>query len=634
MFRVLTITIVFCSFNLIAQNQNFEVKFNNPKTGYPGLITFNESSKSTPSLESPALWFRENLNANQDFTLVFHQSNTDQLGFKHFRYYQFYKGYKIEGAEVIIHQKNNITTSINGRYFPNLSMDAKVSITSQLAMNNAMNLYAGSTFMWEIPKEEQLLKLKTGNPNATYKPVPHLIIYSTNDTGRNEDFKLVYEIDLYVAAPQHTRQLIYIDAVSGQLVDHYEQICSIDKVGIAHTKYSGIKSIQCDSIGTDSFILMDNSRGKGIYTIDARVISVDDSSRNFLDTDNVWNNVNQYQDEVATDVHWGSALTYDYYKSTFNRDSYDDSGSMILSRVHIGENYNNAFWDGYSANYGDGDNIKYTPLVSLDICSHELTHGVTGNTAKLRYRNESGALNESFSDIFAKAVEQYLDSINFTWYIADKIVIGSTKAFRNLSNPNEFSHPTYYFGQYFYSGANDNGGVHTNSGVQNYWFYLLCNGGMGQREDGKLFFVEPIGYRKAAAIAYSNLSSYLTRFSEYIDACYLSLDAAKALYGENSFEYKQVENAWFAVGLLEHVDITAQSNPQNTWNIFPNPGNLQIQLINPESFTTESLEILDVSGKQLLNINYTSGDSIDVSALCSGLYFIKIGSSTLKWIKQ
>lgn len=634
MSKLLIFIFTLFSFNVYAQNKDFQVVFKNPKTGYPALIRFSESNSSRPSLESPANWFKANLNANNDFNLVFNRMTSDRFGMKHYRYYQSYKGIQIDGAEIILHTKGNKVISISGMYLPEFSADIRYVLSKEKALDMVLQKYEGSTFMWEIASEERQLKLSSGNPNASYKPAPRLILFSTNDSCLNKHYKVAYEMDLYIQSPVRTRPKIYVDANSGEILDTYEQICSIDRVGLAHTKYSGIREIHTDSIGADTFILKDNTRGKGIYTIDARVVSVSDSSRDFIDHDNVWDNVNDFKDEVATDVHWGSATTYDFYKAFFNRDSYDDSGSMIYSRVHVEVNYNNAYWDGYSANYGDGDAVKYKPFTSLDICAHELTHGVTQNSAGLRYRNESGALNESFSDLFAKAVELTYDTSNFDWYIGKDIAIaGVGNALRNMSFPGEFEDPKYYEGENFYIGTLDNGGVHTNSGVQNFWFYLLCEGGYGLREDGKPYFVTAIGFEKAITVAYSNLTNYLLRFSEYIDACYFSLDAAREIYGENSFEYKQIENAWYAVGLIDEVNVN-QVDHNTQWSIFPNPGNSSFQLINPSISDTQELEILDYSGKLVLSLNFESGENINVESLSNGLYFVRVGTYVTKWIKQ
>ena len=192
--------------------------------------------------------------------------------------------------------------------------------------------------------------------------------------------------------------------------------------------------------------------------------------------------------------------------------------------------------------FGDGANA---PLTSIDVVSHEFTHGVTEFSAGLIYANESGALNESFSDIFGKAVEYEADPLLFSWLIGE----GFGTPFRNMSNPNAFGDPDTYNGTNWFEGAGDNGGVHINSGVQNYWFYLLVQGGSGTNDFGEIFDVPAIGWEKASAIAYRNLTEYLIPISQYKDAREGSLEAAADLYGVCSDEFKAVAEAWFAVGI-------------------------------------------------------------------------------------
>ena len=162
--------------------------------------------------------------------------------------------------------------------------------------------------------------------------------------------------------------------------------------------------------------------------------------------------------------------------------------------------------------YGDG-NATYTPLTSLDIGGHEITHGLTSYTANLNYSYESGALNESFSDCFGTAVEWYADPacrLAYRWRYRSSIPF--------TQQPNAYGQPDTYLGTNWATGTADNGGVHTNSGVQNYWFYLLANGGSGTNDIGNSFSVTGIGLSKAAAITFRTLTVYLSPTSQYADA--------------------------------------------------------------------------------------------------------------------
>ena len=286
------------------------------------------------------------------------------------------------------------------------------------------------------------------------------------------------------------------------------------------------------------------------------------ASVDFTDTDNYWNNVNSELDQYASDAHWGAEMTYDYFMLIHGLNIIDDNGFRLDSYVHYDVGYFNAFWDGSRMIFGDGISNN-TPLVSIDIVSHEFTHGVTEYTADLIYRNEYGALNESFSDIFATAVEFYTIGSEGNWFIGEGVF-----RFRSMSDPNQYEDPDTYHGQNWAFGTGDNGGVHTNSGVQNFWFYLLSEGGSGVNDNGQSYSVTGLGIDQAGQIAYRNLSTYLIPTSEYEDARLVSMYAAIDLYGANSQQFQSVVEAWNAVGVLKPALFSTVGIASDTLNFF------------------------------------------------------------------
>lgn len=260
------------------------------------------------------------------------------------------------------------------------------------------------------------------------------------------------------------------------------------------------------------------------------------------------------------DVHWGMEVTYDYYLNILGRDSYDNAGGLIkqylnspLTQSSQGGEPNNAFAMGSPYNimvYGMGDGSSMKPVVGLDVEGHEFTHLVVNSTAQLVYEAESGALNESFADIFGTSIEFY-GGPSPDWLIGEDVMISAT-ALRSMSNPNLYDQPDTYQGQYWANTSNltqDHGGVHTNSGVQNFWFYLLSQGGSGTNDIGNGYNVTGIGVSDAQAIAYRNLTVYLSSNSTYYDAYLGSLQAAEDLFGNPSTQYLSVQQAWYAVGI-------------------------------------------------------------------------------------
>ncbi|MBC7446705.1 MAG: IPT/TIG domain-containing protein, partial [Hymenobacteraceae bacterium] len=270
----------------------------------------------------------------------------------------------------------------------------------------------------------------------------------------------------------------------------------------------------------------------------------------FVDNDNNWTATehnNAAFDNAAFDAHMGAQATQDYWTSFHGRDSYDNRGTALTSYVHYGSRYENAFWNGSVMTYGDGDTF-FQPLTSIDVCGHEIGHAICETTAALIYQGEAGAMNEGFSDIWGACVEHHFDPAKQIWLIGEDITI-TMPFLRSMSNPNGGGQPDTYFGLRWYSGPNDFGGVHTNSGVLNYWFYLLSVGGSGTNDLGVAYNVPAITIEKAGRIAYRAESVYLTSTSVYTDGRQATLQAAVDLYGLGSAEVTAVAQAWRAVGL-------------------------------------------------------------------------------------
>lgn len=224
--------------------------------------------------------------------------------------------------------------------------------------------------------------------------------------------------------------------------------------------------------------------------------------------------------------------------------------STISQTVHYSTKYNNAFWNGSQMVYGDGDGTTFIALSkALDVVAHELTHAVTQYEANLTYKNESGALNEAMSDVFAAATEAYKDGgVNTdTWKIGEDVYTPGTAgdALRYMNDPAKGGDYDYYPTRYV--GTSDNGGVHWNSGIANLAFKLLTTGGSHPRSKTSVS-VTGIGIAKAEKIYYRALTVYLTSSSNFRHARALTLRAASDLYGSSSTAYASTGKSWDAVG--------------------------------------------------------------------------------------
>jgi Zn-dependent metalloprotease len=472
----------------------------------------------------------------------------DELGFSHHRFQLFHGAYPVEGAIYLIHSRQGRAESSNGYLpAPPALPASQQALSAAQARQIALAHLAAARYAWEDAAAEAQLRRISGNPATSFYPQPELLIADADFNPQTpEAWRLAWKVDVYALQPL-TRQWIYVDARSGEVFKSLETLHSDNAPGIAETRYHGTRSITTDSSAI-GYRLREQGRGLGvaIETYDLNRSTSTVNAVDFTDSDNYWDHANADFDDAATDAHWGAEVTYDYFLQRHSRNSFDNQGAPILSYVHYDSAYFNAFWNGAWMTFGDGNG---DPLTPLDIVAHEFTHGVTQFTAGLYYAYESGALNESFSDIFGNAVEFENDTAQADWRIAERL--GS--AFRSMERPRDYGNPESYRGSFWSYGTFDNGGVHINSGVQNRWFYLLVNGGSGVNDQGRAFAVQGIGLQKAAQIAYRNLAFYLTPTSQYADAREGSIQAAVDLFGKCSPEYQAVVNAWHAVQLGEPV---------------------------------------------------------------------------------
>ena len=274
----------------------------------------------------------------------------------------------------------------------------------------------------------------------------------------------------------------------------------------------------------------------------------------------------------AADIHWGMERTYDFYKEFFERDSYDDEGAPIINLMYLPDDYmEGTFFVGCALNnasamsappypmiYGSGD-ISCRPVVELSVMAHEYTHLITTATANLAYIGESGALNESFSDLMAISVKKYVKGNDASWKIGEGIML-EIPNLRDMAYPklsadgDELVCPDTYEGEYWRDPddlSSDNGGVHYNSGVQNKWYYLLTDGGTGTNDNGYSYDITGIGIEKSQQIAYLTLTEYATEESQYADIRLASYTAAQDIFGDESVEAQTVLQAWDAVGVID-----------------------------------------------------------------------------------
>ncbi len=517
------------------------------------------------------------------------ESKVDALGFTHEKQQQYYKGVKVEFGEYSFHSKSGHLESVSGKIYNIGKESVTPKLSKKAAFNQALAHTGAEHYMWEYPEAAKEM-------DNYKKPEGELVLLPADVIGKSEA-RLAYKFDIFATEPI-SRGYLYIDAENGEalffnaIIKHAEKFGHVSEInhaktssvnlekaaafvaGSAQTRYSGTRSIETTLSGS-SYILAD--AGRKVYTRDAENQGTTNypyvsNYSEFTDNDNNWTSAEHSngKDDAALDAHWGAMMTYDYFVQEHNRNSFDDNGAQIRSYVHVDNNYDNAFWNGSVMSYGDGSsngnegNGNFDALTSIDVAAHEIGHAICTYTADLAYQRESGGLNEGFSDIWGAAVEHFakgngndLAPDESVWLIGDEIDRRSgSAALRSMSNPTSQGQPDTYGGTNWINpqcgtptSTNDYCGVHTNSGVLNYWFYLLTVGGNDTNDVGDAFSVTAIGISKAAKIAYRTEANYLSANSTFADARAGAIQSAIDLYGENSQEVISTTNAWHAVNV-------------------------------------------------------------------------------------
>ncbi len=420
-----------------------------------------------------------------------------------------------------------------------------------------------------------------GNPPyLTERPRTDLLIFRGDDRDH-----LVYRVQFAMVEgfDQPTAPAVFIDAHTGEKVFEYNNL----KTGTGNSLYSGTVTISTSGSGS-SFYMEDTVRRMGTFNMNStgnESSGTGGTMSRFTDTDDNWNTTIQ---RAGVDAHFGAAMTFDYFKNVHGRNGIDGNYgpgtvtsavggvSLVASRVHFGTSgrYNNAFWYNNQMSYGDGDGSTFSPLTTLDICGHEMAHGITERTANLTYARESGALNESWSDAFGAMVELYArggSPTADTWKIGEQAYTpsnGTGDALRYMDNPPAAGDPDHYSERLYPgtctpSNANDQCGVHTNSAIANKAFYLVVAGGTHPQSG---VTVSGAGATAGGKIWYLALTQYMTSGTNFAGARTATLNAATALYGSGSAQYNTVAGAWCAVGVG-----TCPSGPTPTPTATPTP---------------------------------------------------------------
>ena len=515
-----------------------------------GWITFKESANVDPksAFKDYAGLFK--LAPGNEMVIV--SEEKDELGMVHYRYKQFFKQVPIENAEFIVHAKNNRAMTANGTLAMNFAPQQTTPLISE---EQALRIVTERILSDRYLREDNLVKdLANTEPSATqpgYRPKGTLI-FAQKPNADSQEWVLAWMFKAYVLPLERSRQ-VYVNASDGSVIKELPLFGECAG-GHGDTTFRGNQPFNTKNTN-NRFYLTNDCNGNEL-----NAVLLDSSSKkvDVSDDDNNWNGNNR----ALVTSYWALDITYDYFRLIHNRNSYDNKNSSMI--IYNDPNLkdkngnlmpNNATGGGGVIRIGFGstgsDNDDYN---TVDIVGHEFGHSLIETTAKLGYdaTKESAALNESFSDILGQMVERWEEkNLNPDWVIGDQKGCAGGAICRDLKNPKTFSQPDTYQGTFWQTTDID---PHVNGNVQNWWFYLLTDGGAGTNTETNIpYAITGIGIQKSGKIAYRSLTRYLNSSSDYKASREGSIRAAEDLYGVDSPEVGQVIKAWCAVNLCPYT---------------------------------------------------------------------------------
>ncbi|HTY00753.1 MAG TPA: M4 family metallopeptidase [Bacteroidota bacterium] len=525
----------------------------NESSGTPRVIRVHyPASTNVPSLQAvpdPLSSAQQFFSANKtllriadpasEFTVI--STRKDNDGTSHIRFQQRYGGIEVWANDAYVHEgKDGRVVSFNGTFHPTpVGVNTSTAIAFTAAVRAVEQDLAARN---DVPSIPASLTNLLGSTEPKVREViwfdqadlPHLVWFVEKRTALDRDW--YYFVDAQSGAILHSYNNVPTDGPTSASANDLNGVQRTFGTYLSSSEYYMVDAGEPMYNGTTSQIPQ-NPVG-AIVGLDLRGTDLNAQSTIYF----VTSTNNSWTDPASVSAQYNATVVYNFYRNVFGRNSIDDSGMTIYSIIHVTQNGNpmdNAYWSGSVMCYGDG-NTYFKPLAGgFDVAAHEMTHGVTQHTANLIYQNQSGALNESMSDVFAAVV----DSAN--WTIGEQIIKDLSTfpsgALRDLSSPHNGGTAGSAAWQpanmaEFVSTTQDNGGVHVNSGIPNNAFYRVA---------------VVTGRPRASAIWYKALTSYLTSAAQFVDARIATESAASQLYGSGSPELTAVQNAWDAVGVTE-----------------------------------------------------------------------------------
>ncbi|WP_392544660.1 M4 family metallopeptidase [Oryzobacter telluris] len=490
---------------------------------------------------------RSALGLSSDEQLVKRSVVTDRDGTTHTRYDRTWKGLRVIGGDLVVEK-------------------SKSGDVEQVRYNADRKDVSAKTTSPGVAKQEAVATGEKRSNAKGEKSEGELVVWAGTGTPR-----LAYDVLTTGTLADQTPSRLHtiVDADTGEVITSFDEVVK----GTGNSQYSG--SVTLNSTQSGSTWLLKDTLGN--YTTDLNG-ATSGTGTQFTDADNIWGNGSTTSRQTAgVDAQYGAEKTYAYYNSVLGRAGIWNNGTGARSRVHYGNAYVNAFWDGTQMTYGDGSgNLK--PLTSIDVAAHEMSHGVTENTAGLVYSGDAGGLNEATSDIFGTAVEWYANSAADPgdYLIGEKIDInGNGTPLRYMDKPSKDG-----ASQDCWTTGTKNLDPHYSSGPLNHWFFLASEGSGAKTINGVAYnsptcnasTVTGAGRTNIEKVWYRTLSTKLTSTSTYAAARNGAIASAKELYGATSATCTAVESAFSAISVPAGSETCGTTPPPTGGNLLGNPG--------------------------------------------------------------
>lgn len=588
--------------------------------------------------------------SNPNLVFLPQEPQKDELGIVHITMNQYFHGIPVYGSEIKLHGSEEGFDFLNGQYFNDIFLD---DLTPDISVEKANQIIKDQfEHFTDLESRDLIGFIKGKQLNSA------LVIY------RNKEgvYSLAYHVTVYPNLGE--RWEYFIHAENGIIIDKFPSLCKFHGFGKSaghQCQHDVISSslpqtaltfdgkaeatakdllnvsrlINTYQVG-NNFFLIDASRDMFstqsslpndpdgvIWTIDAFNTSPAKSNFKYdhvTSSNNTWVN-----SPGGVSSHYNGGKAFEYFRIVHNRNSIDGSKGNIISFINVadedGSTMGNAFWNGAAMFYGNGDGAFFPLARGLDVAGHEMSHGVIQNTANLEYQGESGALNESFADIFGVMIDRD------DWNIGEDVVKTSafpSGALRSMSDPhngvstNDFNRgwqPKHYNERFL--GTQDNGGVHINSGIPNHAFFL---------------FATAVGKEKAERVFYRALSQYLTKSSKFVDCRVAVVKSAGDLFGTSSAEVSAAKKAFSDVGILGDeggsYEDDVPTNPGQDFVLFTSQNNAGLFITNgngnPVSFGNP------LSSRTILSKPSISDDGTEIVyvGVDKKMYYININWQT------